>query len=379
MTFATPVRLSRRLRPSASPGLLYGSAAISTVFVATSFAVPEVIDEYRVGAGAAVLISTAQVGGFTLTNLFGGRRLTPNASMARASIGVMAVSNALSVVAPNFAILVLLRFLSGLAMGLLTWIAWADSASDDSRRGSIASVGPLTSAVAAPLLAIAVQGGGLDAIYATLAVLCALCLPLPLTVDAAISSGRRPIAARGVIPVLLGMAALTLGGSAVFVFVGVIARDHIGMSNLTLSIALSLNAIAGIPAARYAGRRRFPGVFIMLTGCCAYLLTVAESTVVFFAILIVWGLSFWAAIPETYTLLSERSKHPADRIGDAQAIMAMGRVIGPTFGGALVATGSFSLLGIAAGSVMILGGLTVSYVSMSHRWGGAAAIDRQSG
>lgn len=374
MTFATPVGLSRRLRPSVSPGLLYGSAAIATVFVATSFAVPEVIDEYGVGAGAAVLISTAQVGGFTLTNLVGGRRLIPNATMARSSLMVMAVSNALSVFAPSFTVLVLLRFVSGLAMGLFTWIAWADSAADDIRRGSIASIGPLTSAVAAPLLAISVQGGGLDAIYATLAVACALCLALPIKVEAAISSGRRPIAAKGVIPVLLGMAALTLGGSAVFVFVGVIARDQIGMSNLTLSIALSLNAIAGIPTARYAGRRRFPGVFIMLTGCCAYLLTITENTVVFFAILIVWGLSFWAAVPEAYTLLSERSKHPADRIGDAQAIMAMGRVIGPTFGGVLVATGSFSLLGITSAAIIIAGGLTVSYVSMSHRWGGPAAI-----
>ncbi len=374
MTFAAPIRLSNRLRPAVSPGLLVGSAATATVFVATSFAVPAVIDDYGVAPGAAVLISTAQVGGFTLTNLVGGRRLTPSAAMARASLGVMVLTNLASVIAPSFALLVVLRFICGLAMGLFTWIAWADSAADDARRGSIAAIGPLTSAVAAPLLAGAVHLGGLRAIYGALAIVSALSMLLPTTVQAAISQGRRPIEAKGVIPVLLGMAALALGGSAVFVFVGVIARDHIGMSTLTLSIALSLNAIAGIPTARYAGRRRFPGVFIMLTGCCAYLLTIADSTAMFIAILVVWGLTFWAAVPETYALLSERSKHPADRIGDAQAIMAMGRVIGPTVGGALVATGSFTALGIVAGGVMIAGGLTVSFVSMSHRWDGPAAV-----
>ncbi|MEZ5225272.1 MAG: hypothetical protein R2710_00965 [Acidimicrobiales bacterium] len=236
----------------------------------------------------------------------------------------------------------MLRFLCGLAMGLFTWIA-ADSADDDTRRGSIAAVGPLTSAVAAPLLAVAVNVGGLDAIYGTLAVVSVLCMLLPITVEAAISHGRRPIEAKGILPVLLGMAGLTLGGSAVFVFIGVIARDQIGMSTVTLSIALSLNAVAGIPTARYAGRRRFPGVFIMLTGCCAFLLTVADSTVMFMAIVTIWGMTFWLAVPETFALLSERSRHPADRIGsDAQAIMSMGRVIGPTVGGALVAAGSFT-------------------------------------
>ncbi len=376
MTFAAPIRLSGKLSPSVSPGLLVGSAATAAIFVATSFAVPAVIDDYGVEPGAAALISTAQVGGFTLTNLIGGRRLTPTASMARGALATMVATNVASVFAPGFVLLVALRFLCGLAMGLFTWIAWSDSADDDTRRGSIAAVGPITSAAAAPLLAAAVYFGGLQAIYGSLAVVSALCLTLPITVQAAISHGRRPIEAKGVIPVLLGMAGLTLGGSAVFVFVGVIARDHIGMSTLTLSIALSLNAIAGIPTARFAGRRRFPGVFIMLTGCCAYLLTVATTTWMFMAIVTVWGMTFWVAVPETYALLSERSKHPADRIGDAQAIMAMGRVIGPTVGGALVATGSFATLGAVAGGVMILGGVSVSYVAMSHRWDGAAAVDR---
>ncbi len=373
MTFAAPVRVADRLRPAASPGLLFGSAAISTVFVATSFAVPEVIDQFDVGAGSAVVISTAQVGGFTLTNLVAGRRLHPTAALARWSLAAMVLVNLASVFAPSLGALIGLRFLSGLAMGLLIWIAWADSAADETRRGQIAAIGPLSSAVAAPLIAGAVKVGGLDAIYATLALISLVCLAMPVSVEAAISRGRRPIEARGIVPVLLGMSALTLGGSAVFVFVGVIARDNIGMSNLTLSVALSLNALAGIPTARYAGRRRFPGVFIIITGLCAFFLTIADNTLVFFAAVAVWGLAFWAAVPETYNLLSERSTHPADRIGDAQAIMAMGRVIGPTIGGVLVATGSFTLLGLVAGGVMITGGLVIEYVAMSHRWDGPAA------
>lgn len=162
---------------------------------------------------------------------------------------------------------------------------------------------------------------------------------------------------------MLGLSALTLGGSAVFVFLGVIARENIGMSTLGLSLALSLNALAGIPTARYAGRRRFPGGFVMITGVCAVLLTLTTSSVALYVILVIWGLSFWAAIPEAYALLSERSVHAADRIGDAQAVMAVGRVVGPTMGGVLVATGSYAVLGVVAGATMVAGGIMIELVS----------------
>ena len=220
--------------------------------------------------------------------------------------------------------------------------------------------------VAAPLIALASWWGGLDAIYLTLAGFSAVCLLLPLRVDPAITRGRRPIEARGVIPVLLGMGALALGGSAVFVFSGVIA-DNLGMSTIALSLALSLNAITGIPAARYAGRRRMPGGFIAITALCALALATVDSQVVFFAAMALWGAAFWMAVPEAYTLLSERSKHPADRIGDAQAVMALGRVIGPTVGGILVAAGSFTVLGVAAAGIMLAGAILVEIVATSHR------------
>ena len=336
------------------------------MFAATALAVPEVVVDYGVNTGAAALISTAQVGGFTVANLLGGRRLVPSVKMARWAGITMFVANAASAIAPNYASLIALRGITGIAMGLLTWIAWADSADDDNRRGEIAALGPVTSVVAAPLIALASWWGGLDAIYLTLAGFSAVCLLLPLRVDPAITRGRRPIEARGVIPVLLGMGALALGGSAVFVFSGVIA-DNLGMSTIALSLALSLNAITGIPAARYAGRRRMPGGFIAITALCALALATVDSQVVFFAAMALWGAAFWMAVPEAYTLLSERSKHPADRIGDAQAVMALGRVIGPTVGGILVAAGSFTVLGVAAAGIMLAGAILVEIVATSHR------------
>jgi predicted MFS family arabinose efflux permease len=340
-----------------------GSAAVTAVFVATTFAVPDVVDQFAVGPGTAALISTVQVGGFTLTNLLGGRRLLPTRSMAQKALLVMATVNIASAVAPDFASLVVLRFISGLAMGLFTWIAWSDSASDGIRRGEIAAIGPLTAAVAAPALGLGSQAFGLAGLYWLLAALSGVCLLAPITVEASISKGRRPIQARGVIPVLFGMSALTLGGSAVFVFLGVIARENVGMSTLGLSLALSLNAVVGIPTARYAGRRRFPGVFVMIIGMCAVLLTITSSSFALYVILVVWGMSFWAAIPEAFALISERSVHAADRIGDAQAVMAVGRVVGPTIGGVLVATGSYAVLGIVAGAIIVVGGVVIELVS----------------
>lgn len=369
MTIWAPARALGAFKPTASKGLLASSAAISATFTATPFVIAEAVDRLGIGVGTAALLSTAQVAGFTFANLVANRRFEASASLARRSMAVFALANLASAAVPWFAALIVLRTLSGVTMGLLTWIAWADSAADGVRRGEIAAIGPLSAAVAAPILGVVSQVYGLPGVYLLLAVVAASALTLPTEVAShEISKKRNPIQTAGVRWVLLAMMLMTGSGSAVFVFARVIAIDNIGMTGLATSIAISLNALSGIPAARFAGRRRLPGLWIAITGVCAYLLTQATTDWQYITILMIWGLSFWSAVPEVYSLLADRSVYPSDRVGDAQAIMSFGRVLGPTLGGVVVANSSFAAVGLAAMVLMLAAGVIVEAVATSHRW-----------
>jgi len=93
----------------------------------------------------------------------------------------------------------------------------------------------------------------------------------------------------------------------------------------------------------------------------AVLVTNIHEPIVFWMALPVWGFSFWMGIPGVYSLLAKRSRYPEERAGDAQAIMAAGRMIGPLMGGALFAW-SLPALGLVGGGLMVAAGLTMVYV-----------------
>ena len=368
MTVGAPARAFGAFKPTASPGLLATSAAIAATFTATPFVIAATVDEFGTSIGAAALLSTAQVGGFMVANLVGNRRFVASVGLARRALAVFVLANAISVVLPNLTALVATRTVAGAAMGLLTWIAWADSATDGKRRGEIAAIGPLSAAIAAPLLGIVATIGDLGWMFALLTAISALGLALPIHVaENDIPTKRNPIQTPGVKLVLVSMGVMLGSASAVFVFVRLIAED-LGMSAMATSVALSLNALAGIPAARYAGRRRLPGLWIAIIAVCALLLTQTDSPIMFFIIVTLWGLSFWSAVPEIFSMLADRSVFPSDRVGDAQAAMAFGRVVGPTAGGALVVGGSFTTVGIVAFVLLIGSAVTIEVVATAHRW-----------
>jgi DHA1 family inner membrane transport protein len=160
--------------------------------------------------------------------------------------------------------------------------------------------------------------------------------------------------------VLLGM--FTTGGSAVFQFTVVIADREMGLTPATVAIAFSLNAVVGVPAARYGGARKWPGAWMMATAGCAFLVGLVNVTPVFFAAVIVWGFAFWMGVPGVFKVLAERSANPEDRAGDAQAVMAIGRVVGPFVGGALLDAGGAGTLGLVGGGLMLAAGLGVFLV-----------------
>ncbi len=320
------------------------------------------------GRGTAALLSTLQVGSFTLANLTAGRRLHPTVRLARTSLVALVILNVLSSLAPTFGFLAVTRLAAGLPMGLLTWLSWSTSAADGRRRGEVAAIGPLTAALATPLVGVASGTTGLRGIYLLMALVAGLCLLAPMTLEAERPRGlRNPIGAPIVKVILLALFLSTGAGSAVFVFVRVIADDSLGLSTFATSVALSLNALAGIPTARFAGRRRAPGLWLAVIGVCAVLVATTQSTIVFFIALMLWGLSFWSFVPEAFALMAERSVYPGDRVGDAQAMMSFGRVLGPSVGGLLLAIGGFTVLGWAALMMLLVAGVAIEYVSTEHR------------
>jgi predicted MFS family arabinose efflux permease len=79
------------------------------------------------------------------------------------------------------------------------------------------------------------------------------------------------------------------------------------------------------------------------------------------------GLRLLDAIPAVFRLLAERSLTPSERVGDAQAVMAVGRVVGPVVGGIALGTGHFTLLSIVGAVIMCLAAFTVTTVEVLRR------------
>jgi DHA1 family inner membrane transport protein len=196
-------------------------------------------------------------------------------------------------------------------------------------------------------------------------------LPLPFIRETRLEAAARPVRerhrpTRAAVAILICLGLTTLGGSAVFVFAAVIGQDQVGLSPILVSLAFSANALAGAPSARYRGARPLPGLWMAVTGACAVMLATVHEPIVFWIALPTWGFAFWMGIPGAYSLLAERSHYPEERAGDAQAVMAAGRVIGPLVGGALYA-GSAPVLGIVGGGIMVLSGAGMVYVEWRIR------------
>ncbi|HSH10972.1 MAG TPA: MFS transporter [Ilumatobacter sp.] len=364
-----PVRLLFTLKPKIPAGVLAAVAVSTVVFAATPFLVKGVAIDQHVDVSTVAVISTAQLAGFMLTSWGAGRVLRPRRRVMVISLLLGLLANAASALTPWFSLLVGIRFISGISLGLISWIAWSEVFGDDERVGDVAVIGPIVGTLSAPLIAMLIDISGTDLLFFALAGL--HLLPLPFIRETRLVAAtrtrrerHRPTRAAAAILACLGVT--TLGGSAVFVFAAVIGQDHIGLSALAVSFVFSANALAGVPSARYRGARRLPGLWMALTGVAAVFMTTVQEPIVFWLALPIWGFAFWMGIPGAYSLLAERSNYPEERAGDAQAIMAGGRVIGPLLGGALYAW-SVPALGIVGGGLMALAGLTMVYVEWRIR------------
>ena len=365
MTFQAPVRLLAAVKPSVPAALLVAIASSTAVFTATPFLLSEVSDEYGVAISTAGWMSTAQLAGFVLASWIGGRFLRPVRSVLVVGTLIGVVANLASAAAPTFETLAITRFGSGLSLGFAAWIAWQAAFGNIEKTGDVAVVGPLVGMVMAPLVALLLGSIGLRWLFVVLALITATPLiwarQVPC-VDRLRPHRTRHAPTRAARAILIALGMITLGGSSVFVYSAAIGTDLDGLSPLTVSLLFSGNALAAIPSARWTGRRGPAGIWFIATAVCALAIASSRSGIVFGVAMVGWGFVFFMGIPAAFNLLAERSNFPEERAGDAQAVMALGRVFGPIMGGVLLAAGSEVTLGMVAAAVMTFGACLLLYV-----------------
>ena len=359
-----PFRLLNALRLHTEIGLVAAMAVAMATFSATPLVLAPLATEFAVSTGTAALFSAAQLGSFVVGSWTAGRVVDPSRRLFVIGLVTLSAANVVAAFVGSFVVLVVTRSVSGLALGVLTWLAYSQVFGDDERTGDIT-----TSGHSRPLCR---RRSSACCSNSATSVRCSSCSPASRWCP---SSGflhrrARPHPHRpqprgsGALVVIAALTIATLGGSAVFVFMGAIAADRYGMSALVISLAFSANALVSIPAARFRGRRRFAGGYFALTGVCAVISTQADQTAVLWVVLCVWGVAFWMAVPGSYTLLAERSRFPTERAGDAQAAMAFGRALGPLVAGVLVAGGEYATLGWVGGGLLVVAGALLVAVEL---------------
>lgn len=347
-----PARVVQAVRPQASAGVMGGAAVVAATFSATPLLLPDIANELALDIGATGLLSTAQVGSFALASFLAGRLFQPRRRYHYGALLIVALGTAGSAISPNFALLLGSRVVAGLGMGTLTWIAWADATRFPRGMGDVAAVAPLTAMIATPIIGWLTQAGSYPLVFGALAGFAAVATLLPVDFGVLPRVGRHVSSSRSNVLLLAALLVLSVGGSSVFIFTGAAALEVQGITPFAFSWALSLNALTGVVATRISARVGTAWLWLMVTAAAALSVGILTSAPVFFLALALWGFAFWLAVPAVLRLITERSLHPSERMGDAQAAMATGRVFGPILGGLALGAGQFNRLSVIGASVI---------------------------
>ncbi len=329
------------------------------MFAATPFLIPTIADRYSVSDGTVGWVSVVQVGAFAIANVVLPRLLTPTGRVLRVSAAVLVVLNALSILPSVFGVLLGLRLVAGFAAGAMTWIAYTDAMQVRRSMAAVAATGPTAVLLGSPVLGI-LSGWGDRAIYVFLALAAIPAVVLFASVRGSRRTKGSTSASRSNRVLLAAMLVLTFFGSALFVNEALVARDIHDLEPGVASLAFSLNAAGGLIGARLSTRHRHPGWWLVTIAPAAFL-TVNGPAWVYFPAMAWWGFAFWMGIPGVLQMLSDRSLQPDERAGDTQALMAVGRAMGPAMGGwfvdagALVGLSYASSIGIAAVGATVVG------------------------
>lgn len=356
-----PVRSRYALRPGAPLPLLAGAVAVALVFAATPFLIPEVADRYGVSVGTAGAISLAQVGAFALVTFVLPKLTAPTSRLYLTAVAALVAANGAAALLDVFALLVAVRVLAGAATGILTWMAWHDAMTTPRSLSSISAAAPLTTLVGAPILGLLAIAGD-RAIYAALALAALPLLALRPHFEGARDRARTVSRSKSNRALLAALFLVTLAGASFFIYAGAAARTALGLGPVATSLGFSLNAGGGLLGARLSGRHRHPGLWLASAGPAAAVTIVFEVPALFFVGLAWWGFAFWMGIPGVMQMLAARSLRRAERAGDAQSAMAVGRTLAPLLGGAFANAEAYGTLAIVAGSGLSLAGLSIAAV-----------------
>jgi predicted MFS family arabinose efflux permease len=362
-----PLRVIQAVRPQASPGVIAGSAVVAAVFASTPFLLPDVSARLGISLGVTGALSTAQVASFAIASFLAGRLLRPRRSLHYGAMALIVVASIGSALAPNFPILVVTRIVSGVGMGLLTWIAWADATRFSKGLGEVAAIAPITAAIASPGIGWVIERGGYQWVFVALGILGAIALLFPVDFAELPRIGRTMSSSKTNRVLLFAMLMLTLGGSSVFIFAGAVGGELVGLSPVTVAWGLSLNAIAGVVGTRVNAKPGRTGVWLAAVGLSALSLGNSGAPWAFFVALSVWGFAYWVVVPAIFRLLAARSLTASERVGDAQAVMAVGRVFGPALGGLAIAGNDFGRLSQAGALVVFIAAGIVLVVEATRR------------
>ncbi len=355
-----PLRTYTAYRPKLSPIVLAALGVVTTVFSATPFLVPTISSELGVSLGTAGSVSTAQVGGFALASFIAGRWLRTGHKLLMLGGVLVVVANVASALVPGFEAVVATRFVAGLGMGTMTWVGWAQGSRVERGFAEVAAVGPLIATISSPVISMLAQSGGYRLVYWALAAVSAAALFAPGSLASSPPVGRRVSGSRSNRVLLGALLLLTLSGSALFVFCAA-AGARAGLSPLVVSLAFSANSLTGLAATRRHSNK--PGLWLGVTAFSALLTGAVASPVAFLVGMSVWGFGFWMAVPGVMKMLAARSLRPDERMGDAQSLMAVGRVVGPGLGGLILGADRFVGLSAFSSSVMAASAVTVGAVS----------------
>jgi MFS transporter, DHA1 family, inner membrane transport protein len=363
----TPARLSYAFRPRASVAILAAAAAVAALFAATPFVLTEIASRFEVSLGTAGVMSTLQVGAFAAATFLSGRVLRPGRAVLVSAAIALVAANVLSAVAAWFPLFLTSRAVAGAGAGVLTWLAWSDAMRHPRAMRDVAVVGPIIAMVASPLLAWLASSRGDRAVFVALAIAAVPAALLPARFPDAVAPARAVSPSRSNRVILGALLLLTLSGSSLFIYAAAAGTDLAGMDPVAVSLAFSVNAAAGIVGTRLRPRAGTGGLWLLGTAVAAATLVFVPNPAVFFAAMALWGVSFWLGIPDTMQALSARSLTPAERAGDAQSLMAIGRAAGPLVGGLLVGEGRYGALAAFAAIGLAVAALTIAGVAQYRR------------
>lgn len=361
-----PVRALLAPRSHASPGVLAAAGFVAACFTATPFVIPDVARQLDLPLGVAGLVSTFQVGGFAAASFLAGRLLRPQARLHRASLLLVAVAYLAGLWRGELWLLLSTQLIAGIGLGLLTWLSWAEATRHRQGLSDVAAVGPLATVLGAPLVGWVAQSGGYQGIFGLLAVIALIGLVPPAEYGELPVIGRNVSDSRTNRLLLLALFGITTSGSALFVFAAAAGREVAGLSTALVSVAFSLNALVGVVANRFTARRGTAGWWLLAGSAAAATIGTIPQGWIYMVAMTGWGFVWWMGIPAVFRLLAERSLTPAERVGDAQSLMALGRVMGPLTGGVILGRGEFGRLALASASGLVVASLLVLAVEIAR-------------